>query len=57
MCEFSGCFVPVERIPEALEVLSLKSTLIGEVFPQPPPALGRFGWKKTDPECTLGKLR
>lgn len=56
MCEFSGCFVSVERIPEALEVLSLKSTLIGEIFPQPPPALGRFGWKKTDPECTLGKL-
>lgn len=43
----------MERIPEALEVLSLKSMLIGEVFF---PHLGRFGWEKTDPECTLGKL-
>lgn len=40
MCEFSGCFVPVERIPEALEVLNLKSTLMGEIFPPTPACLG-----------------
>lgn len=42
-CDFSVCFVSVERLQKALEVLSLKSMLTGGGFSC---RVGRFGWEK-----------
>lgn len=57
MCEFSGCFVPVERIPEALEVLNLKSTLMGEIFPPTPACLGEVWLEENWPWVHSGQTR